>query len=153
MKIVFIILMHKSPEQAKRLIERLDSPESIFVVHVDRRASHEIFQSMKELAAKHERIYFAPRHRCYWGGSGIAAATLECVRTSLALDETFDYAILLSGQDYPIKPLSRIFEFLRDGLGKQFIEIISTGSPQPLEHARWCLSTGEQNHMVHCGNS
>lgn len=122
MKVVFFILMHKNPEQTLRLIERLESPNSNFIVHVDRRAPEPIYQSIDELAAKRSDVQCVKRHRCYWANYGIVAATLECVRTALQSSAHFDYAMLLSGQDYPIKPLSTIFQYLKLNRGKQFIE-------------------------------
>jgi hypothetical protein len=111
-KIAFLILMHRRPEQAVRLIQRLDSPTSIFVVHVDLRAEPATYNYIEGWAATQSRVHFAKRHSCRWGGFGIVVATLECVRAALQCAETFDYAILLSGQDYPIKPLRHIREFV-----------------------------------------
>jgi hypothetical protein len=137
MKIAFLILMHKNPEQTIRLIERLDSPTSSFIVHVDRRASMEVFQPIAEWAADRDRVCCTRRYPCRWGQFGIVAATFECIRTALTLSDAFDYAILLSGQDYPIKPLSTIFAFLDAQRGKQFIETF------PLDQDnRWSAATG-----------
>jgi hypothetical protein len=120
-KIAFFILMHRKPQQAIRLIERLDSETSSFFVHVDRRAEPATHKYVEEWASKRSRTHCTKRHPCYWGGFGIVAATLQCIRTALQSGEMFDYAILLSGQDYPIKPLQYIREFV--GLRrKQFIE-------------------------------
>ena len=121
MKIAFLILMHSRPEQAGRLMERLDSPTSMFVVHVDRRAPPPIYNYIDGWAARQSRIHFAKRHPCRWGGFGIVAATLECMRTALRSGEAFDYAILLSGQDYPIKSLNYIRESINTRR-KQFVE-------------------------------
>jgi len=122
MKIVFFILMHKNPEQAIRLIKALDSSESLFAVHVDRSAPPTILEYMARHITNRGRVHFTKRYSCWWGGYGIARATLECIRTALQLPEAFDYGVLLSGQDYPIKPLSFIAEFLNAQRGKQFID-------------------------------
>ncbi len=136
MKVIFFILMHKNPQQTLRLIQRLESSDSMFVVHVDRRAQRAIYHPIEELATNCDRVYTAKRVPCYWGGFGIVAATLECVRTALRLNATFDYALLLSGQDYPIKPLRSIFAFLTAQPGKQFIETFRLDRPN-----RWSTHT------------
>jgi Core-2/I-Branching enzyme len=145
MKVVFLILMHKNSEQTIRLIERLDSPASIFIVHVDRRASDAIYRPMVAWAARHNRVHLAKRCSCRWGGFGIVAATLECLRAALRLGQDFDYAMLLSGQDYLIKPLAAVFEFLRAQRGKQFIEVFRIDLPN-----RWSGNAGafEPTHRV-----
>jgi len=142
MNVAFLILMHKNPEQTIRLIERLDGPASSFIVHVDRRASREVYQSIEAWASKRNRVVLAKRSSCRWGGFGIVAASVECVRAALRIDPAFDYAMLLSGQDYPIKPLHAIFEFLSARRGKQFIETF------PLDRDnRWSAATGAYQAM------
>jgi hypothetical protein len=142
MNVVFLILMHKNPAQTIRLIERLESPQSRFVVHVDSRASSAIFQPIVEWAAKRENVYCAKRHRCYWGNFGIVAATLECVQTAQKAWEMFDYAALLSGQDYPIKTTKSIFEFLANNIGKEFIDSFRLDQSN-----RWSEQTGPYQSM------
>lgn len=122
MRITFLILMHKNPDQAKRLIQRLEGPFSTFVVHIDRRAPDYVVKKMHEWAVGRNDIRFAARYSCYWANFGIVAGTLACMRTALDVQSDFDYAVLLSGQDYPIKPLRRIFDYLKLNYGKQFIE-------------------------------
>ena len=149
MRVAFFILMHKNPEQTIRLIERLESPMSTFIVHVDSRAPDKTYKFIDEWAAKRNDVHCAPRHRCYWAGFGIVAASLECARTALRLNERFDYGMLLSGQDYPIKPLGAILEFLTLNRGKQFIETFRLdqsnrwdgqgGAFQPMNRVSWYI--------------
>jgi len=122
MQVIFLILIHKNPEQTIQLIERLESAQSRFVVHVDRRSPDMVHSVIYNWAAKRTDVICVARHRCYWGDFGIVAGTLECIRAALKFDDSFDYGLLLSGQDYPIKPLSSIFDRLRRDAGKQFIE-------------------------------
>jgi hypothetical protein len=121
-QVVFLILVHKNPEQTIRLIERLESTQSKFVVHVDQRSPNAVNSVISDWAAKRTDVTLVERHRCYWGNFGTVAGTLECIRAALKFDDRFDYGILLSGQDYPIKPLSSIFDYLTLNTGKQFIE-------------------------------
>jgi len=122
MKIVFLILMHKNPEQAIRLIKALDGANSVFVVHVDGRAPRDVLDHMTKHAATRSNINLTERYNCRWGGFGLVRATFACVHAGLRLPQGFDYGVLLSGQDYPIKPLSFMMAFLNDRRGKQFIE-------------------------------
>jgi hypothetical protein len=72
-------------------------------------------------------LTFASQYRCYWGRFGIVKATVSLMRK--ALEAPFDYAILLSGQDYPIKSNRVIREFLVERDGKEFIESFSILQP------------------------
>jgi Core-2/I-Branching enzyme len=138
-QIVFLILAHKNPEQVIRLIERLESSQSRFVVHVDRRSFDAVHSVISDWAANRTDVILAARHRCYWGDFGIVAGTLECVRTALTVYGRFDYGMLLSGQDYPIKPLSSIFDYLTITRGKQFIESFRLDETQN----RWTTQSGQ----------
>ena len=139
MKIIFFILTHKNPEQTVRLIQRLESPASRFVIHVDRRQPLSVYTVISRWAAKRDDIILVRRHRCYWGDFGIVAATLECVRAALRSWDDFDYGVLLSGQDYPIKPLKFIFDYLTLNSGKQFIESFSLDDTEN----RWTRQGGQ----------
>lgn len=122
MRIAFLILMHKNPEQTIRLVERLQGPVSTFIVHVDQRAPQGVYDVIHSWALKRNDVELSDRHACYWANFGIVSGTLSCMRTALKKDAEFDYAVLLSGQDYPIKPLSCIFEYFDSNRGRQFIE-------------------------------
>ncbi len=133
--------MHKNPEQTIRLIERLESTQSKFVVHVDRRSPDAVYSTISDWAARRTDVICAARHRCYWGDFGIVAGTLECIRTALKFDDRFDYGMLLSGQDYPIKPLNSIFDYLTLNAGKQFIECFRLDETEN----RWTHEGGQFN--------
>lgn len=128
MRLAYLVLMHGKPEQAARLIGRLQNPTSTFIVHVDAKAPQSVFDYMQKWSAPYKNVHLTKRHRCYWGGFGIVAATIECIRSALLYDPAFDYAFLLSGQDYPIKPLSHITAYLRRHR-KQFIESFRLDRP------------------------
>jgi Core-2/I-Branching enzyme len=140
MKIVYIILCHNDPSQVIRLIRALTDKDVFFVVHVDARASEEVYLPLQEFSSLQPDVFIAPRVSCYWGSFGIVQATLTCLREALRNDRTFDYAILLSGQDYPIKTRHQIAAFLRENHGKEFIESFSLLKPN-----RWSEHQGIYN--------
>src|SRR5689334_9944759 len=119
-KFVYFILCHQMAEQVIRLINRLRDTESFFVVHVDKRASANVYKALADFSANTPNIYLCKRYRCYWGSFGIVQATLSCIKKALKLNLPFDYAILLSGQDYPIKTSAYIRRFFSDKMGCEF---------------------------------
>ena len=64
-------------------------------------------------------IYFLKRHTCYWGDFNIVKATCEGIKEIVKSGINFDYAILLSGQDYLIKSTTQI-ETICTGCGLAF---------------------------------
>jgi hypothetical protein len=76
-------------------------------------------------------VTFLKRHKCYWGDFGHVRATLEGIAYLFNNEIEFDYLILLTGQDYPIKSNREIETFLRKSNGKQFMTYDS------LPHEGW----------------
>jgi Core-2/I-Branching enzyme len=129
MTIAYLIIGHRYPRHIIDLIGSLRDSKSFFVVHIDKRASDSVYAPLREYAAYNPNVFLTKRVRCYWGGFGIVKATIECVKTVVELNRDFDYAVLLSGQDYPIKSTGQIAEFLQKNKRKEFIESFALSKP------------------------
>ncbi|RZL57764.1 MAG: glycosyltransferase, partial [Pedobacter sp.] len=78
----------------------------------------EPFQYLSEL----ENVYFIEsRMICNWGGFSFVKAVINALKEVLEIHPKFDYYNLMSGQDYPIKPVREIAAFLEKNTGKSFI--------------------------------
>lgn len=119
MRLVYIILSHHLPDQLVRLVDRLDRPGVTFLIHLDQKMPDDDVHTVDEGVGGRPNVEFLPRHRCTWAAFSIVEATLEGVRRCRSLD--FDYAILLSGQDYPIKSNEAIDAHFRQLDGKSII--------------------------------
>lgn len=128
MKIAYIILAHKYPEQLIRLILRLKTNDTSFFIHIDRKSNKEICQQITKHLKGISNVYFLKRYRCYWGDFNIVKATLEGIKVIVKSGIDFDYAVLLSGQDYLIKSTSQIEDFLQANKGQQFFEFFALAS-------------------------
>jgi Core-2/I-Branching enzyme len=129
MIIAYLIMGHRNPDQIIRLMDSLRDSNSFFVLHIDKRADDGVYAPLREYAAHNPDVFLTKRIRCYWGGFGIVNATIECVKTVVKTNRDFDYAILLSGQDYPIKSIGQIVEFFQKNRGKEFIESFPLSQP------------------------
>jgi hypothetical protein len=120
--IAYIISAYKSPEHFSRLVHRLHTgPETVFFVHVDRKTDDVTLRAMVDGVADLDGIRFLPRHACHWGGFGHVRATLKGIGEILRTGVDPDYVILLSSQDYPIKPNAHLQDFLSSGAGRSFL--------------------------------
>jgi hypothetical protein len=137
LKIAYLILGHAFPERIVGLIEQLRPCANAFVVHIDARAERSVFPRLTEYASGVDDVYLAPRKRCYWGRYGIVDATFGCMRMLLETGCAFDYAVLLSGQDYPIKSCAEIAAHFREHPRSEFIEAFPLAQPN-----RWTCQTG-----------
>lgn len=129
MKIAYIISAHKLPEQLLRLVSRLDTEGAYFFIHVDKKTDEKTYTTMVAGLSGLDNIVFLERHACYWGDFGIVLATLKGINAVLRTGIDFDYVVLLSGQDYPIKSNDYMNEFFKKNCGKEFIDF----SPIPAD--------------------
>jgi hypothetical protein len=105
-----------------RLLGRLAGDDVRFVLHVDARAEPAARRGLYALGGELPAVEYVDSHACYWGGFGMVRAALKGIRHLLERGAPFDYAILLSGQDYPLRSARAIAEVLEQGGGRSFIE-------------------------------
>lgn len=117
MRIVYFLLVHKNPEQVSRLVERLYSPADYFYIHKDKGKP---WQGWETISQKYRggNVVLASKYRIgrkfpgrggrggYPGDFELILATLDGMNWCRTFD--YDYFIFLSGQCYPIKPLTMI---------------------------------------------
>jgi len=120
--LAYVVLAHRLPRQVRRLLQRLHHPDDVALVHVDAKKDIEPFQRELEPLLSSGQVRLAARRvRCHWGGPGHLRATLAAASQLLASGHDFSHLVLLTGQDYPIRPLPEIREFLARHAGRSFI--------------------------------
>ena len=113
----YLILAHKNPQQLARMIKALDDGNSKFFIHLDAKTPIEPFTAQLE----DEHIVFIPeRERCVWGDFSIVLATIHLMEAA-AKAQSKGFFILMSGQDYPIKPMGELDAFLEKNAQCDFI--------------------------------
>ncbi len=124
MKIAYILLAHRIPEQLIRLVNRLNTANAHFFIHVDKRTEDAIFEQMCALAHL-PNVQFLNRHVCNWSGFGHVAATIEGMQAIVNSAIKYDYVSLLTGQDYPIRSNDQIEFTLASAGGHSFVNYLS----------------------------
>lgn len=129
MVVNYIILAHKAPEQLSRLVERLNTVNTFFYIHIDRNVDIGPFRyGLKDRS----NVVFLPeekRVKSVWGSFGVVKATLNAIREVIK-DGRHGYTVLISGQCYPIKSNAYIHEFLEGKYGCNFIEGFELPDPR-----------------------
>jgi hypothetical protein len=116
MKVAYLILAHHAPEMLAALIAALDKPKSQVFVHIDRKTDITPF---KELLAD-KCIFVTPRINVSWGSFSIVQATINLLEAALSTNN-FDYYCLLSGCDYPVKPVRAFEAHLTTHAGNEYM--------------------------------
>lgn len=131
MRLVNIILAHTNFEQTMRLYNRLKNENNSFVFHISQTSEHGYFEKVYAALHNQPNCYFSKRAVVRWGDFGVIQGTLNAIETIVENQLDYDYAILLSGQSYPLKPYPVICQSLEMNKGKQLIEII------PISEKEW----------------
>jgi hypothetical protein len=123
LKLGFLIIAHDQPGNVARLARRLLESDSYVSIHYDlkggQRPVAEIRDQLGELASK---VVWAERVSVGWGEWSIVQATLNAVRAMFDSGAEPDYIHLMSGADYPIRPIDDFRGFLERHSGTDFLE-------------------------------
>jgi hypothetical protein len=125
----YIISAYTNLGQVARLVRRLHTSRTSFLVHVDRKTDDRDDRARVESLRDLPSVRFLERHTSHWGGFGHVRATLKGIDELLRRGASFDYVTLLTGQDYPIKPNEYIERFFERQRPKSFMGF----SPLPSE--------------------
>jgi Core-2/I-Branching enzyme len=103
--VVYFIASHTNPEQVARLARRLrrDSAGALIVIHHDESQSH---LGADRFADDPNIIVVRRSVAVEWGQFSQVELVLRGLDALLASGRDFDWVVLLSGQDYPIRPLA-----------------------------------------------
>jgi hypothetical protein len=115
--LAYVILSYRSPDVLARLVRtlRAGSPDATIAVHHDGRRCPRPPLPGAELVE--------PAWPVEWAHGTQLAAVLRCLRWALARSD-FRWLVLLSGQDYPVRPLPAIEAALAAAEVDAFIETL-----------------------------
>src|ERR1041385_9044555 len=118
MKIAYLIISHKSPEQVYNLIKILNNEKNHFFIHFKKGLEFEIPNDIKKLP----NVYFTEkRYKAGWAGFKILLATIELIKLAKRTKCNFHYYVNLSESCYPLSNNEKIENFL-ENTNSNFIE-------------------------------
>jgi hypothetical protein len=100
LKIAFVILAYKNPQQLRRLLDAVYHPDHHFFIHIDRRKDIGPFLSALD-GFETQKITWLPRRNSYWGSMACVHVIIDAFK---AVQQTgkFEFVVHLSGQDFPL---------------------------------------------------
>ena len=114
MKLSYLIIAHQQPELFKRLLHKLLLGESEIFVFIDARADIDLFK------INSERVHFL-KNRFVINRGGFSQTQAMIRLLEFSEKSKSDFFVFLSGQDYPIKPIFKLEDFLTSNPNKNFI--------------------------------
>lgn len=139
--VCFLMLAHERPDVCARLARQL-LRDGDLAIHLDATARGDFQDDMRDaLGNDYDRILWAERVSVGWGEWSMVQATLNGLEAIRRGRLTPDYVYLLSGADYPIRPLWQLKAFLARNPGTEFIESRDAESDRwvrrGIQHARY----------------
>ena len=128
MKLAIVVLAHDRPGQLALLLSALRHPEVRPYLHVDRRSELAPFDDALAGAGLDE-VQLLPRHPTAWGSADLVDAALEGL--SQGVRDGCDYFALISGHDFPLRPVEEILAFFERAGSRSYLEHF------PLPTPRW----------------
>jgi len=124
-KIAYLVFGYKNPQVLRREIGTLSSDACAFFVHIDLKSRIEEFSSIGG-----DNVFFSEKRlRVYWSEFSGIDAILLLVQQALQRSEHYDYFVLLSGSEYPLRSTKYIRTFLAENHGSEFMSIVKVPAP------------------------
>lgn len=132
MKHAILIMAHKDIGLLCHLMEYFQRDCDIFI-HLDKKVGwgQDAIDSLKSY--KQVKLV-STEYEVNWGGTSVLESELALLQTAYEY-AAYDYFHLISGQDYPVKPLSYFLDFFERNNGKNFLQWINIPS------SRWERNT------------
>ncbi len=123
MKIGYAILAHDHPLNVARLAAHLLDAKGAVSIHFDsKRGPGPIDEFNRALGDRAGQIAWARRVSVGWGEWSMIEATVNAITALFETGQEFDYIHLMSGADYPIRPVADFEAFLERHKGTDFTE-------------------------------
>ncbi|WP_416409487.1 beta-1,6-N-acetylglucosaminyltransferase [Agrobacterium rosae] len=118
----YLILVHRFPEQFKRLFKAIYDPANSYVVHVDKNSGFALDAEIRDFLRPYTNAEVMEGRAALWGGYSLVDAELRGMEHLLAMDRNWSHFINLSGQDFPLKTQGQIKAYLRKKPNCEYIK-------------------------------
>jgi hypothetical protein len=118
MRIACIIMAHKGPQQIERFIKKFNGLPFDFYIHIDKKINLLPFEYLADLP----QVYLiTKRVHVRWASYSYIVAILGALKQVLGNQTRYDFISIMSGQDYPIKPVTDFYHIIEKNPGRNFI--------------------------------
>jgi hypothetical protein len=124
-KIAYLVFAYKNPVLLEKAIKTLSTEHCAFFVHIDQKVDIRQFCRIRG-----KNIVFTDKRvMVYWGEFSGVEAILLLMRQALDKPQHYDYFVLLSGSEYPLRSSRYIHAFLEQNNDSEFISLTKMPSP------------------------
>jgi hypothetical protein len=133
MKIAYLILAHNNPGHLAHLTRALASQNNAIFIHIDEKADIRPF-----LKIRGEKIHFIPKRvPVYWGDYSTTEAIQLLINAAMATPERYDYLVLISGSDYPVRTTAQLEAYFLKNRGSELFNMVMMPSKAASKSLSW----------------
>lgn len=129
--IAYFLLVHRYPEQFKRMFRAVYAPGNLYLVHVDASSGPALAADIRAFLEPYQGVEILPPKRALWGGYSLVDAELRGMKRLLAMGSRWTHFINLSGQDFPLRTQRYIADFLAQHPDTQFMRCADQRQVRP----------------------
>ena len=130
--IAYLILVHRYPNQFKRLFRAVYGTKNYYLIHVDKKAGTALYEEISNFLVDFPNAHILKSQNVVWGGYSMVDVELRGMQKLLMISKKWDFFINLSGQDFPLKSQTIIQNFLKENARKDFIQIVDQAKMRPI---------------------
>jgi hypothetical protein len=115
MPIAYFIMVHQLPDQFERLMQAIFDPNDLFFVHVDlksrlglKKERRGVYGQVRRICAGKPNVHLMRSRFTNWGGWSLSKILLDAIMIALRTRKDWTHFVNLSGQCFPLHPLSEI---------------------------------------------
>ena len=120
----YFILIHRFPEQFKRMFRAIYAPGNSYVIHVDKSSGPLLAADIAAFLKPYQGVATIESKAALWGGYSLVEAELRGMAKLLSMNSGWSHYINLSGQDFPLKSQAYIRDFARAHPQQQYIRAL-----------------------------
>ena len=130
-RIAYLILVHRFPDQFKRMFAAIHDPANHYVIHVDANSPDAVAEDITAYLADFPNAAMLDRKPALWGGYSLVDAELRGMAKLLEMGADWTHFINLSGQDFPLRTQDEIAAFLAAHPDREYIRILDQAVIRP----------------------
>ncbi len=129
--IAYFLMVHRFPEQFKRLFQAIYHPENHYLIHIDKKADPDILVNVESFLKDYPNAHILKSENIVWGGYSMVQSELDGMKYLLDSNLNWDFFINLSGQDFPLKSQAYIHDFLASNRHSSFLKFANQETERP----------------------
>jgi hypothetical protein len=129
--IAYLILVHRYPDQFKRMFKAIHHPLNHYLIHVDKSSGDDLSNNIQTFLQGYKNAELLEPEKALWGGYSLVNIELRGMAQLLKKNKNWTHFINLSGQDFPLKTQKFIRNFLISNPGKEYIHALDQLKMRP----------------------